>query len=281
MIRKITEFLLFSNLFIALGAASLCLANQLLLPTEFIQPRTALFAFGATCVSYIFHRFNVLGQREQNKDNAVIAWSKKNLHYLKMLVALVGLAAFYQFFQFNFNSRVLLAFVALISIAYSRPLFGKPLRDLPFAKIFLISFNWGACTALLVASEAGALQEPHSWLVFAQSFLLIFCLTIPFDIRDFRFDQAEKLATIPTRFGVRTAKRIGYFLFVVWLGINVYLAPAEHLLVHALVSIFFMCLGLFAISKTKEEASEKYFLGVIDGLIIVWGLLVWGIAYFT
>ena len=75
MIRKLTEFILYSHIFIGLGAFALNYVCQVFMLGSWQDPRLSLFCFGACWFSYLFHRFNVYEKRDSSKDNEVMALS--------------------------------------------------------------------------------------------------------------------------------------------------------------------------------------------------------------
>jgi len=278
MIRKFTEFILYSHIFIGLGAFALNYVCQIFLLGEWNDPLLSLFCFGACWFSYLFHRFNVFQKRDSAKDNEVMLWTKKHLLVLKSIFPILGLGLLYQFFQFNLQSQFLLGLVGFISFTYSSSFFGFSLRDIPFLKIFLISFNWAACTTLLVACEYNASID-STILAGLHSFLLIFALTIPFDIRDLAYDRRDELKTIPNKLKPTQTLAIAMVIMAFWTLTIVPLSGKS--LPWLMVSVLiFLPLYYLLIDRTGQKRSELYYLGLVDGYIILWGLAVYILRIF-
>ncbi|MFD2148088.1 UbiA family prenyltransferase [Mucilaginibacter antarcticus] len=119
------------------------------------------------------------------------------------------------FFLISIESRLLLIFLALISFAYSLPLFTLGdqkfgLRNIPGLKQFLITLVWTLSTVLLPIMEAQNLNFTNinlrdTMILLAKRFLLIAALTVPFDIRDLFEDRESGLKTIPVAVGEKRA----------------------------------------------------------------------------
>jgi len=274
MIRKITEFILYSHIFIGFGAFALNYVCQVYMLDGWRDPVLSLFCFGACWFSYLFHRFNVYETRDAAKDNEVMLWTKNNMLVLRSIVLILGLALLYQFFQFNFQTKILLGLVGFISFSYSSDFFGYPLRNIPFLKIFLISFNWAACCALLLVTQHADIHPELIAWGFIHVSLLIFILTIPFDIRDMNYDQKDQLPTIPSKLGINKSKILAIILCLVWVGIT-FLQCSRLKSIEPIIQTFlFALLMIGLIYKSNKDNGEMYFLGLIDGCIILWGLIV-------
>ena len=117
-------------------------------------------------------------------------------------------------------------------------------------------------------------RQTLNYLALFERFLFIFAITIPFDIRDLRFDKFN-LATLPQYFGVRKAR---------WIGIGALLI-AECILVYR---FFFQCnlnlwgaitiyltyeLSAFLIYKSHPNLKERYTTIGVEGLPIFMGLI--------
>lgn len=282
MIRKLAEFILFSHIFIGIGAAALNYVCQIFLLGEWRDPQLSLFCFGATWLSYLFHRFNVYQKRTELKDNEVMQWTKQNMLVLKSIFPILALACLYQYFQFARNTQLLLLGIGFISFTYSSSFFGFKLRDIPFAKIFLISLNWAACTAGLVLTEYGNISLTQSLNCLVHIFMLIFLLTISFDIRDLAFDRKEKLDTIVTRFSLNSVKLLCLVIGSMWSVVAGMLLRAIYPESYAflLAPCAYIIGVMLLVLASNPKRSEMFYLGLIDGCIILWALVVYAVQYF-
>lgn len=281
MIRKFTEFILYSHIFIALGAFALNYSYQILLKSpDAIDLRLSLFCFGACWFSYLFHRFNIYEKRDASKDNEVMIWTKKNILVLRSIFPILGLALLYQFFQFNFYSQLMLALVGFISFAYSSSFFGFSLRQIPYLKIFLIGINWAACTSLLMLTEDYEAASFGAYaFAFLYSFLLIFALTIPFDIRDLAYDEKDDLKTIPGALGIKKSQWLSVLMLAAWSIPLIYIFynfGDIPLLVGTIV--FILAVSFFLLLRSTPQRGVIFYLGWVDGCIILWGLFIFALT---
>ncbi len=77
----------------------------------------------------------------------------------------------------------------------------------------VVAVVWAGVTVFVPMVEAKMSLTTDCWLAFFQRFLIVFVLTLPFEIRDLRYDVAQ-LNTIPQRIGVPKTKILGIGLLV-------------------------------------------------------------------
>ena len=108
------------------------------------------------------------------------------------------------------STKIAIILLSLISILYP---FG--LRNTPYLKIFLIAASWSISTVLLTYFENNLLIDQRFYLEIFARFFFILGITIPFDIRDLKFDN-RRLNTIPIVFGFDDSKKIDVGSFGVY-----------------------------------------------------------------
>ena len=81
----------------------------------------------------------------------------------------------------------------LLAGAYIWPLFGFPLRKIPYAKTFLIAITWMLITYLLPAFP----WKEGTWIGALERILACICICLPFDVQDAPDDKARHIKTIP------------------------------------------------------------------------------------
>ena len=107
-------------------------------------------------------------------------------------------------------------------------------------------------------------------LIFAQRFLFVVAITLPFDIRDVDFDDAT-LKTIPQVLGVIYAKRFGILCLMLFVGMEFFKTLTdsfgfrEHLMIATLVLIFLM--------RANKDQNKYYSAFLVESIPIVWLLL--------
>lgn len=140
------------------------------------------------------------------------------------------------------------------------------LRSIPFLKIHVIALSW--TLLLIVFPLVNQDKIPFAELV-AAHYLYVLAVTIPFDIRDLRYDETH-YKTIPQVFGVIGATVIangallGYILLVSAFFPELHFSP------------WFWCvmgITFLLITGARRAVSDWYCAGMIDGSIALLGLV--------
>ncbi len=179
-------------------------------------------------------------------------------------------------FQMGIQRATLYLPAGIITVLYLFPLHPSIfVRRLPFAKIFLISACWTWITATTPLALHGtplleAVVHPISW----ERFAFIFALTVPFDIRDMEEDARAGLKTLPNILGSKVTKITGIFAVCLWVGLHYVAMGDTHytdgtFLATVLAAI--PTIGLILWSHPLQ--SELYFTGYVDGMMLVWVVL--------
>jgi len=144
------------------------------------------------------------------------------LHHLSLaknlrLIQIFSLIAFVFLIYFTFhqskNVILISGILGLFTALYALPIFGNEtnLRGVSGIKIFVIALVWAGVTVLLPVADHIHLYSLDVILVFIQRFFFVIVITLPFEIRDLRFDMA-RLGTIPQIFGIKKTRIIGFLL---------------------------------------------------------------------
>ena len=260
-LRAISERFITSSAFIALCAVALALETSFVATTPFERPGFYAFIFLATWSSYRVHAFVARPTR---------------LH--AGTTALLITATFLSAFSLHAAMIPWLALAALLSLAYSLPTLpgGRKLREYGVAKILILTGVWTLVTGYLPVM--GKLPSETIALLLARRFLFMFALCIAFDLRDRVADERAGIRTVPVRVGDRASYGLVRITLLAFAGL-ILLAPlaGPHqpggwmigaLLLSALVT-------WFAIEHSRRRVkSNLYYLGWIDGMMAVQGLLV-------
>jgi 4-hydroxybenzoate polyprenyltransferase len=258
-VKSFFRFLVFSNLWVAFCVLALALSSELLLGTSSYQ--ISQFVFFATLFTYNFQRVVRIGKGLKHVRKV---WLAKQNIAIYILMACGGLVSTYRFFEFQLITQVVIVIVGLLSLLYP---FG--LRKIPFSKIFFISFVWTVSTMLLLVLENN-IQISHNIVLHLLSrFLFVFAITIPFDIRDLKYD-AQNVQTIPLFFGILKARFIALFSLFICVVISVF-QYLENTLISsnllALILLYFVA-SIFIV-KSDEKRGEMYFSFWVESLSIL------------
>ena len=262
---KIIKAIVYSNIWIALGAAAY-ISHTFLSTNAAIDYPILWMVFFATLFSYNFQRLIRLDFIE-NKTSDRLIWMVNNKKMLQIITGLSFVAAAILALWDLSIREMMLTLPALILVIFYASFFNenkKGLRDFPFVKIFIISAVWAYVLGIFPLLLNG---NTNSWdLVFIDKFCFILGITIPFDIRDLVFDAKEK-KTIPMMFGVKGAKLIA----LVALAFSFYLNLGFGTNIIALACFYTVAFLLILLSDKNK--SELYFSGLIDGFLVFSPLL--------
>jgi len=277
LFKPVLDFLLFSNVFMALCGVAQALVTFYLIGSKPIYSVLGIL-FTATLIEY---NFSVLVGKPKNPQQSPfrrVRWFYAH-HRLMVTFTIVSVLLLVPLFLLiSTESRLLLMFLAVLCAGYSLPMFSIGdhkfgLRHIPGLKPFLITLVWTLSCVLLPVLEA---QDMHlttismrdTTLLIAKRFLFIGALTIPFDIRDLFHDQKTGLKTIPVAWGEKNAYLFCQFL----LGGYIVLL---FMFRHYGVNINFVALSASAvltgwlIFKSKWEKNEYYYFFYMDGVLIL------------
>lgn len=276
-LQKPLDFLLFSNIFISLGAAAQGLVTYHLLNKP-INLSIILFLFFSTILTY---NFSILIQNPKNPRQSVFKRVRWIFSHFKLNIAITLTAAIFLFVAFvflNFNTQILVLLLGVLSISYALPIFyynGKrlSLRNIPGLKLFLIALVWALSSVLLPIMElknSGQIEisDYHIFILIAKRFLFIMAITIPFDVRDMFQDKVYGLKTIATVFGERKSLIACQLMLISYLVLlflfrdngfnNDFFALATTIL-----------LSGWLIFKSKWQRNEYYYFFYLDGILIL------------
>lgn len=282
-LRKIVDFFLFSNLFVAYCVVALCMSTEFLLGHH--SYTINLFVFFATLFTYNFQRLvrmdvqGVLSHRQQ--------WLQDHKRALWLMTIVSAVATAYFSLSLSFNSLVLLIPLGAIALLYPLPIISfngrmLRLREIPGIKIFLIALVWALVSVGLLVEEHQIGWTTDVWLLFLQRFFFVFAITIPFDIRDLKYDSVQ-LKTIPSVLGEEKARHLAYaalatyellviaqFIFGAILGWQTLIAL---LCVSAVTA--------YLLYKTTADKSEYHFAFWVEGAsVLMYLFLMVALFYF-
>lgn len=265
----------YSNLWIALGAGLWVWAACEAFDANGLLP--GVFTASATVFVYNFQRLVKLSDRPNVIVPGRNEWLYQNRFWMLMWV-FAGLGGVvFTALQIAFHQLAILMLPCALALAYVfRIIPGKPrpqaLREIPGLKIFLIAFTWSVVCGVFPASFA---HDPGAGIMlFAfERFFFILAITVPFDVRDLRYDDS-RMRTIPQILGVQKSLRFAQIslvlsgLMAVWCWFI------------GFTDVWFMIASLLAlipaawlIHATEPDKPELFYTGKLDGLIAFQAIL--------
>lgn len=257
---RFVKLIIDCRLFISVAAVGLALSTFKIVQVDTNWGVVAI-VFLATFTAYTFPVF-----LKQTR------FSSKWLVFF-LLYSLVGVFCAIQFWILgNMLLNVLFGILVFCTLFYYLPLgFIGRLRELPFLKVFLISFAWTIATVLvpLVFVDYTLFSLDILWLSL-ERFIFLLAVTIPFDVRDIRTDTSGGLITLPSKFGLKGSLYLTFILLMVYLGIS-----AAHFGFSNILFVRSLCvfLVLILIQKISLKKTNYYYTGLIDGSIIFQSIL--------
>ena len=248
-LRNIFNWITFSNIFVAFCVLTLTLSSEILLGTT--NFRISQFVFFATIFSYNFQRVVKLKQREEQLKTD---WQVKNKTSTYLIMIISGITIAYHFNYFKTSTQITIILSGILSLLYP-----FRIRNIPFAKIFVIALVWTISTMLLLVLENNILISQNLILHLSTRFLFVFAISIPFDIRDLKFDE-KKMKTIPIVFGEEKAKLIGVMALFLAELIAIVQMLCFHMELHNLIAlscIFFLS-AILVINSSQNKVAMYY-----------------------
>jgi 4-hydroxybenzoate polyprenyltransferase len=277
VLQDIIDFILLGNFFIAACATMQTLQTCKLRYFSVAGSPVLVFVFCATFLLYNIHKPITYWLKKEFITNPRFQNAKRFEAPLSILTFIAALICFNCFFLFKQTGQQTVIISGVLSLAYVLPFVkGKRLRDVPYLKIILISIVWSLVCVMLPVSIVGRGWGLPESLMFLEKAFYIFALTIPFDIRDMKWDGETSVKTIPLSIGVEKTKRCASFAIVVSFSIVCVLSYfSVYTLNQYIVLSISLILSEYLIHKTRLEHSNLFFYGLIDGQLIFQSLLIW------
>lgn len=275
LIKRLSSFILFSSVFIAVCAVALCMETNILLGVPLNNTSFYCFVFGATLVQYNLH---YLLKKTAIANSERLRWSQKNSGiHLTFLVIGIALIVF-SLFSFHLEHFIVLALLGFISVLYSFPFlpFGtkRRIKDYGFLKIITLALLW---TLVTVWFPVNALPFDNGLfaLIFVKRFVFMFVLCLLFDVRDIEVDSKEHINTLSVILGRKRSYLLSYLLlilFVVLTLVQYFYLPQVNFLMAMIISAI---LTFITIEATKKINSDFIYLAGIDGMMLLQAVLVY------
>lgn len=280
LFRRFFDFLIYSNLYIAIAAMLMTVESQIQLGmAPNWHPYLFLILF-ATLFEYNLHKFVSVFFHHRLLDPTKFGWIMGHLKLFYFIVfASVGGFIITACFA-RWSVLITLFPLGILTFLYSFPVYRNGvklfrLREVPLVKIFIISFVWSATCIILPIVQAGMrIDLPAVSLMILERSLFIFAITVPFDIRDMAGDLRAGLKTLPLLIGEKNAMRVANFALLLFLA----LSSVHYVLTQQLFIAFaFFISGittLIFLNNARIKTYREYHYGVLDGTMALQGLLV-------
>lgn len=261
MLKRAFDFYINSSIHVSLAVVSLAAITfqnfQLSLNINLL-----IFIFLGTITGYNFVKYAGLVKLHYKR----LAPNLKTIQGFS-LIAFLGFI--YSSFSQPFPILLVAAIMGFFTLLYAVPIFSqnRNLRSLTGVKIYVIAFVWAGVTVLLPLADKMNLLQKDIFLEFLQRFCFIIALTLPFEIRDLKFDL-KQLRTIPQKIGVKKTKLLGLLLILVFVLLeflkeNSSLAEVLSVLLIGIITWLFL-------RNSSVKQKEYYSSFWVEGIPIMW-----------
>ena len=260
------RWLVFTNVYVALCGAALTAATYALFGLPMQIDAVVGLVFCCTLVIYNLDRL----VEPHPGDSTHEQWVEQHRMLLWGLVAFGAIGAATCTLWLSTAARWSLFAAGAVAIAYCLPIVGRRASTKPCAKLPLIAIVWAYATAGLPMMQAGVGLDMSSSGVLGSRLLFLAAVALPFDVPDMQRDRLSGIATLPTRFGVKTTRRIALLLAVT--AAAVALTHPYPMAWAVLVS----CGATFAlILALHPSRGVLYFMVALDGMLLLQAALLW------
>jgi len=269
LIHHITNFYLYSSFHIGLCSVYLYLFTISRFDLK-LDLKYLLFTLSSTVFVYSIHRLIGINKVKKFAHKGRFAIIEKFRSHILIYAIISFGGCCYLFFNFDWSRIVIISGAGVVSVLYTIPVFGKSmrLRDFSFVKIFIIAVVWSYVTGYVPMYEQGLPLGPIL-IYFIEVIFFFIAITIPFDIRDYYVDAANKVGTIPTLVGKKRSILISLLLLLITLLMDIYMTYQYGFEMNGLICIFFTCLITARIVYVvKDKESDYYFSGLLDTSIM-------------
>lgn len=269
VLKRIIDFYINSSIHVALAVCGLVWVTLLNFNVgadlDFV-----FFIFFATITGYNFVKYFGLAKFHHR---ILASWLKAIQIF--SLLCFVGLANY----TFKLKTETIFYFLGLglITFLYAIPFLPKKifveagnLRAIGGLKIYVIAFVWTCVTVLIPLLNENYVLDSDMVIEFVQRFLYVVIATLPFEIRDMKYDSL-KLATIPQKIGIYKTKVIGVLLIVLVFLLE-FFKDEFYVNKTIILSVICVLLLLFLLFSTKNQ-KHYYSSFWVEGIPILWAIL--------
>ena len=277
--KRFFDFILFGNIYVALGAVCLIQSSLIQLQTSnFLLPYSFL-TFFATLFIYNLQRIFYSRQKENSIGSIRRKWIFENQFSIKLLCIIGFIGVVITFFFVDYKIIFYLSPLLILSIAYFLP--SIKLRKNAWFKLLTLSLVWTMATAVvpMILSDVPLSCFPAQLHIFVR-FTFMIAICIPFDIRDFDIDKEDNISTIPHILGETATRWIAFAIMLFY----ILLIMTEHsiwmfdratyygLMISAIINTLLVLLS-------NSKRGEYFYVAMIDGTMILQGVILMVVCY--
>ncbi len=274
-LKKIFDHFLFTSLFVSCCAVVMVYQTYALIVETPVNFYFAAFVFFSTVCSYNFHWAltpHLLAPSHR------LQWDEKHKSY-HLVLSILGFTGAVICFFFLKEHWFYIGIAALFTFLYSAPKISFPpfqwLKNIAIGKTIFLAFAWTYVTAVLpILIEENGITTKDILFCISQ-FFLIYAICILFDFRDREEDKAEGIRSMITYFNEKGIDILFYVSISVFI-LLVFLLPTQGIEWVNIIFLLIPAIILVALYKyAKRNFSDYLYYFVLDGLMMLSGLLLW------
>lgn len=274
MFFRFFQHLIYTNVPVALAASTLTLRWALYFKLSNIQVYV-LLSFFTVLAAYNLQRYASLKRFPQWQQFP--RW--KNIFFYRNALLYTGIfsaifSGFLTFFFLSVNQLLCIGFCLLFSLGYLYVpgILHKGLRSLPLIKTLCVAFCWAVVLTLLPAFDGSSIVASNWQWPFVSTALLVFAITLPFDIRDIELDSFAGIKTLPMLLGEKNIRMWSMlFLFLVFI-IDVYFFSGNTMYLSLLFYLPPILLAAGLLLSVKRFHPEFYYACILESVLFFYGL---------
>lgn len=266
VLSELFELYIKASLHVALAVTALALVTVYELGIS-ADPYLLGFIFSSTVVSYNFTKYVFVFTAGADRSGAL-------LKRIGLVSVLAFAAMCVLLIRLPLDVILLAAVFGAVTTAYAVPISEgrRNLRSVYGIKIAVIALVWAGVTVVLPVMNHGieSLSVLDVGIESLQRLLFVAVLILPFDIRDYRYDDST-LGTLPQLIGVWKSKVLGMSLLISCVILEGIISPVS--------SRSFVVFGLIAavtavMVRRSMMIQSRYFASFwVEGIPILWAIL--------
>lgn len=259
-VKEVFNFYINSSIHVSLAVVSLAVVTMINFDLP-VEKHFLYFIFFASVTGYNFVKYAGIAKLHHLS-------LAKNLRLIQIFSLFVFLGLLYTLFFQSILVLLASAVLGILTLLYALPVFGNTnLRGLSGIKIYVIALVWAGATVLLPLAQNSTFLERDVIVTFIQRFCIVIALTIPFEIRDLKYDMAQ-LQTIPQQVGVLKSQIIGALSMCIFVLLEFLKETTTYSNAVSVIVVGALTIALLRYSQIRQS---KYYASFwVEGVPVVW-----------
>lgn len=269
VLKTVFNFYINASIHVALAVYALVRITELYMKLSY-NKNLDYFIFFGTITGYNFIKYAGIAKLHHKSLT-------ENLKIIQVFSLISFILMLFYASKLSLNTLLFFLPLGVVTLLYAIPFLKgitKNLRNVPSLKIILIAVVWSITTVLLPVIAVEKTIHASHIIQTIQRMLFVLVLTLPFDIRDLKFD-VRSLQTLPQVLGVERVKKFGFILLAITILLEFFITPNNNFK-SVFIVVFFIVLILLQRAKIKQT---KYYASFwVEAVPVIWMLLLFIIS---